>query len=86
MERALALVPFSLREALASAGATAPGVHRGLCDGTHADASSLASALLPGLSAREHAEAVECIPWLVQVAGPEAATRRRRFAHSRLPR
>jgi len=81
VERALAMVPSALREALASAGATAPGVLRGLCDGTHADAALLASSLLPGLPARENAVVVESILWLVQVAGPEAATRRRRFAH-----
>ena len=70
-----------LRSALAEAGATAPGVLRGLCDGTSADASSLASALLPGQSAQDHAVNVECLLWLVQVAGPEAASRRRRYAH-----
>ena len=80
-EKALEFVPAPLSRALAEAGATAPGVLRGLCDGTSADAEALTSALLPGLAAEEHEQIVEALQWLARIAAPEAASRRRRFAH-----
>ena len=81
VEQALAVVPGQLRRALTEAGATAPGVLRGLCDGTRADAEALANSLLPGIAADEHVQIVEALLWLVRATAPEAATRRRRFAH-----
>jgi len=79
--RALEMVPEVLRDALAGAGATAPGVLRGLCAGTRADAEVLVNSLLPGLAADAHEELVSAMLWLARIAAPEAATRRRRFAH-----
>jgi len=81
VERALAAVPEPLRRALTEAGATAPGVLQRLCDGTRADADALASSLVPGLAADEHEQITESLLWLVRAAAPEAATRRRRYAH-----
>jgi len=79
--QALELVPSQLRAALAAAGATSPGVLRGLCDGSQSDAEALANSLLPGQPASERAATVESLLWLTAIAAPEAASRRRRFAH-----
>jgi len=79
--QALAMITPQLRGALADIGATAPGVLRGMCDGTRADAEVLIAGLLPGLASSEQQEAVEDLLWVVAVAEPEAASRRRRFAH-----
>jgi len=79
--RALGVIPPPLRRALEEAGATAPGVLRGLCDGSRGDADVVTGTLLPGLGADEHAGMVDALLWLISLAAPEAASRRRRFAN-----
>ena len=79
--QALGQVPGRLRDALESAGAVAPGVLRGLFDGSRADAEKLVEDLLPGLGADELLEAVDSMLWLRELAVPEAAARRRRFEY-----
>jgi len=79
--QAFPLLPPALSAALVAAGATAPGTLRALCDGSQEDAARTVTALLPGLGAGEHAEALEQLIWLMGVAAPEAAQRRRRFEH-----
>ena len=79
--QALERVPAALRDALVAAGATAPGTIRGLCDGSRADAERTLDALLPGLAAEERAVALAGFLWIVEIAKPEAAAGRRRFAY-----
>jgi len=79
--QALGLLPTSLRDALTAAGATAPGTLRSLCDGSRADLEQTVDLLLPGLGSAERATALEGLVWIVGVAAPEAAQRRRRYAH-----
>jgi len=79
--QALGLLPAVLREALVAAGATAPGTLLNLCDGSLEDTEQTVDLLLPGLSAAERATALEGLIWIMGVAAPEAAQRRRRFAH-----
>ena len=79
--QALARIPVPLRDALTAAGATAPGTLKGLCDGSQGDAEKTVDSLLPGLAAEERAVAVASLLWVVEIAKPEAAASRRRYAH-----
>jgi len=79
--QAFVLLPAALQGALSAAGATAPGTIRCLCDGSRDDAEQAIDMLLPGLAQAERTTALESLLWLIRLAGPEAARKRRQYAN-----
>ena len=78
---ALTRAPAALRTALEEAGATSPGVIRGLTDGTPSDLQKLILDLLSNITVADQAAMEEGMLMLYEVAALEAAQHRRRFEY-----
>jgi hypothetical protein len=81
LREALSRAPPALRTALEVAGATSPGVVRGLTDGTPSGLRELVRDLLPGTTVADQAAMEASMRLLFEVAAPEAAQDRRRFEY-----